>query len=278
VFQLNGTTPQASRSIPNVSIRGPDASEFGVDSGSANTGTANNPSPTYLLSSCLGPNWTIGRSCEYKVDFRPRSTGVKTAQLVVVDNGVTATAALRGEGIFGCRPYLVPCNYADFYTGYITTTTVDSSIAGVVHSFRQFTKLRIDVNQGVVTCTGYQDDFSEELNAGAVMKRDAAAGPISGPGFFAVEFERDNVGLTYKISFACPTASLTTSFIDNYSNTSGNGKMAADPAKWSSAGIIDPYPATKLGIDLIGTQVDPYHDALNDHGGYVRLEWSLKRW
>ena len=131
-FKFTGAPTPKPSPPPTVSIAGPDAAEFVVDSGANKMATG----PFFQQSSCVGPgyfvHWTQGNPCDYLVHFQPHSLGVKTARMVVVYNGETAAATLKGEGVFGCRAYLVSCNYADNYSGLITIKTVDSTTSGAL--------------------------------------------------------------------------------------------------------------------------------------------------
>lgn len=268
-FQLTGTTPLTSRGVPIVDVIGADAAEFVVDSSRAGT-------PPVLQSSCLGARWAQSGSCDYQVVFRPQSIGKKTARLVVTENGQTAMAALMGEGIFSCRPNLVSCNYSDHYTGEITWTRVDSTNASINRMERQVTAITATVTQGVATCIGRQDDVEEDRSGGKLRMRSVSSGQIIGPGFFAVEFAPRGAKMIYKVSFACPTASLTHTEADYDANTNTVGRTPAEPAEWKQHEITDEHPAAGIGIDLIGKELDLTSEPVNDKGGYIKVEWSLK--
>jgi hypothetical protein len=291
IFELTGTTPKVSRGVPKFEVNGRDAAEFVVDEGRAGSpgsvnspapgGTPSNPAALVLQSTCLGGAWNQTGSCGYKVDFRPRSIGRKTAQLVVEENGVTATATLMGEGIFACRAYLVTCNYAYYYSGQYTVRTVDSTVLGTLGRkgrWSQTVDVRID--KGVVTCSGVQQDWEEEYSGSTLNKRSTAQGPIDGPGLFAIEFSGIGPSMEYRMTFDCPSAALKTTDIDYVSRTSSTGAVPAEPAEWRHASLAaDPQRATKLGMDLVGKQTDLRSEpaANNDVAGYTAMVWSIKR-
>jgi hypothetical protein len=292
-FVLSGTKAMSTRGVPKVEVKGRDAADFTVDSsrrgiggGSVSSpapgGSPANPSPLTWQSSCFGTAWALNGSCDYRVIFHPSSVGRKTAQLVIEEDRVTTAATLTGEGIFSCRPHLVSCNYADNYSGEYTVRTVDSTLTGRQdRKGRWATTIDVKIVRGVATCSGVQNDWEEEYNGTTLNKRSTVVGTINGPGLFAVEFQGSGTSMEYKISFACPSATLKTTDIDYLAGTSGTGKMESEPADWRRGGLAaDPQPATKLGVDLIGKQTDLHSDPgnVNDLVGYSTMTWSIKRW
>lgn len=285
-FQLTGTAPVSRRGILRVRTGGPDADDFVVDSGwLVAPPTSPGQPPPFPPGSCPSTSWAFkGGSCSYTITFTPRSLGRKTAQLIVDDPGTgeTATATLTGEGMFGCRPYLVSCNYADHYAGTFTLTTDDAATSGATsRKGRWLTTIEVKVEQGVATCTGQQDDWEEEWNGGKLDRRFTATGTISGPGLFAIEFRASGRSFEYTLTFACPTADIRTTSVDNLAGTSSAGAIPSEPADWRHASLgADPQPATMIGMtDLTGTQTDLRGNDGSNSGvtGTTTMTWSLKR-
>lgn len=266
-----------------VKFTGRDAGDFSIDKTGAVLGPLSPAfQPGVLKSTCYDASFTSVKSCNYRVDFRPQTPGKKTAQLVVQLNGETATATLTGEGIFGCQPHLVACNYAYSYSGTVTVATDEAAPSGNRRGHWR-TSLDIRVDRGVATCIGVQNDWEEEWGGAQLNKRWTASGTISGPGMFAIEFRKERGGpLTYVMSFSCPSPTLKTTEVDHISGTSSNGSSPSEPADWRHAGpAADPQPASQIGMSpLSGLQKDPRADDGTGSGvtGMTTITWSLTRW
>jgi len=92
-----------------------------------------------------------------------------------------------------CQMKVVSCNYAYLYSGQFSWT---NTIKGPTSEFHE--QITVGVKNGVADCLG----TVRETDNGQTK-----TGKVSGPGLFAVEFERDSANkLVYRITAACPTA------------------------------------------------------------------------
>jgi hypothetical protein len=92
-----------------------------------------------------------------------------------------------------CKMTVVSCNYAYLYSGEFSWS---NTLNGSVSQFRE--QVTVGVKNGVANCLG----TVRETDNGQTR-----SGTVSGPGLFAVEFERDSTNqLVYRITAACPTA------------------------------------------------------------------------
>lgn len=304
-FQLKGTTPATGITVPIVEIIGPHAADFVVDSsrvGMGMTGAQTNAAvaagnPILVRqSTCLSGYTPQSGPCDYRVVFRPQGYGTRTANLVVTEAGQTARAALIGEGIFGCLPKWVPCNYAAHFSGEFVLHSKDVAPQGSTASYRSGqweTNITITVTKGEAFCQGSQEDVEMEFVNGKIKSEGISKGPILGPGLFAVEIVGSGKAMEYRISASCPTPHLTLTSRDYVENvmtgkvdvTSATSTVPPEPAKWKDKFFTDPLPAidffTWQGITLIGTQSDP-HDSNAATGdgvsGVGTMTWNLKRW
>lgn len=261
----------------SASIGGPNPADFSVST-----------SPTILgqiLGSQCNTSWRTG-ACFYVVEFSPQSLGVKTASLLVADSrGNAGTASLTGTGIARpsllCRPYLVSCNYADYYSGTYTARTVESAPPGITNiAGRWETTVNISIVKGVATCLVTQNDWEEEYTGSKLDRRSTSQGTISGPGLFAIEFRGIGPSMEYVLHFDCPSVSPTGTWFDYLIGTSGTSRGdPSEPADWRHASIgADPQPATQIGmVNLTGGQTDPSSNP-NGVTGSTTILWSLKRW
>lgn len=266
-------------------IVGPDAADFSVSLGGPLWVGATPPAGSCLLRLPRGSG-----TCNYDVDFNPTSVGNKTATLEITDmngKGTTVQATLLGEGFFSCRPYLVSCNYADFYSGSFTEHMVDSiARPDPSKKGRWETTIDITIVKGVATCSGVQTDWEEGYNGAMLMSRSTVNGVINGPGLFAVEFRGSGSSMEYIMTWSCPSAKSTTYTEEYVYGPSGvvmtpsTYNAPADAADWRHAGLgADPQPATQIGmVDLIGKQTDVRFDPGSGVGGYTGMVWSIKRW
>ena len=67
-------------------------------------------------------------------------------------------------------------------------------------------------------------------------------------------------------------------YIDHITGTTSVSRTPADSAEKDQLEMIDEQPATGIGmINLMGKQLDITSEPINDKGGYIKIEWSLKR-
>jgi hypothetical protein len=273
VFEVTLPTGAGTTDTVDAQIQGADASQFIVDRGTVAARPGN------YQSTCIN-QWRTG-ACGYVVEFRPTSVGVKTATLIVADTrGNRGTAALKGNGVAGCRPYLVHCNYADYYSGTITFVTNEHTDKGQDRKGTWWSKLIIAVEKGVARCEGTQKDSLATYNEdGKLTSTTVSNGVVSGPGLFAVEFERSGGRLEYTLSFACPSAMVGSTLTDFSEGTTTTSLTMDEPADWRGVTLgADPQPATKVFMDLLdGRQTDPRPDLGDDVVGKTEVVWSLKR-
>ena len=91
-----------------------------------------------------------------------------------------------------CKMTVVSCNYAYLYSGQFSWENTINSANSQFHE-----QVTVGVNNGVANCVG----TVRETNNGQTQ-----SGTVSGPGLFAVEFERDSTNqLVYRITAACPS-------------------------------------------------------------------------
>jgi hypothetical protein len=149
---------------------------------------------------------------------------------------------------------VVSCNYAHLYSGQFSWT---NTINGPVSQFHE--QVTVGVKNGVANCVG----SVRETDNGQTT-----SGTVSGPGLFAVEFERDSTNQpVYRITAACPTPA-------------GMGS----PVQPAQLGHHDQETykqrATMIGQkELKGSSSypAPETDAVNHVTGNVQVTWSLAR-
>ena len=153
-----------------------------------------------------------------------------------------------------CQMKVVSCNYAYLYTGQFSWT---NTINGSASQFRE--QVTVGVKNGVADCTGTVRETSNGQTT---------SGTVSGPGLFAVEFERDSTNkLVYRITAACPTAAGTGS-----------------PAQPAELGHHDQQTyeqrATTIGQKVLQGSSNypaPETDAVNGVTGTVQVTWNITR-
>ena len=153
-----------------------------------------------------------------------------------------------------CKMTVVSCNYAYLYSGQFSWENTIKSATSQFHE-----QVTVSVNNGVADCVG----AVRETNNGQTQ-----SGTVSGPGLFAVEFERDSTNqLFYRITAACPTAA-------------GMGS----PVQKAELGHHDyetyEQRATMIGQkDLLGnsTYPAPETDSVNGVTGTVQVTWTIRR-
>jgi len=153
-----------------------------------------------------------------------------------------------------CQMKVVSCNYAYLYSGQFSWTNVIKSSESNLNE-----QVTVGVNKGAANCLG----TVVETEHGRSTTR-----TISGPGLFAVEFERDSANkLVYRITAACPTAA-------------GEGS----PAQKAELGHNDresyQQKATSIGQDVLeggSSYPAPETDPSNGVTGTVKVSWRLTK-
>ena len=153
-----------------------------------------------------------------------------------------------------CQMKVVSCNYAYLYSGQFSwSNTIKSSVS----QFHE--QVTVSVKNGVADCLG---TVTETDNG------QTTTGKVSGPGLFAVEFERRSADTTvYRITAACPTAK-------------GMGK----PVQRAELGHHDQETykqhATAIGQKVLqgqSTYPAPETDTVNGVTGTVQVTWNITR-
>ena len=153
-----------------------------------------------------------------------------------------------------CQMKVVSCNYAYLYSGQFSWT---NTINGSESQFRE--QVTVGVKNGVADCVGTVRETSNGQTT---------SGTISGPGLFAVEFERDSTNqLVYRITAACPTAA-----------------SAGSPAQPAELGHHDQQTyeqrATTIAQKVLQGSSNypaPETDAVNGVTGTVQVTWNITR-
>ena len=153
-----------------------------------------------------------------------------------------------------CKMTVVSCNYAYLYSGQFSWENTINSANSQFHE-----QVTVGVNNGVANCVG----TVRETNNGQTQ-----SGTVSGPGLFAVEFERDSTdSLVYRITAACPTAA-------------GMGS----PVQKAELGHHDyetyQQRATEIGQKVLkggSTYPAPETDTVNGVTGTVQVTWNVTR-
>ena len=209
-------------------IEGTDAADFLVSGG---------PCPSLLGG---------GPVCPVSVEFRPRSTGPKSAKLVVTDSDRnSAGATLKGTGVLPiCTHTVIPCNYAIHYSGVFSWQGGGEQVT-------------VDVLQGVASCNGTVPD----------------GGRIQGPGLIGVEFGPvSSFSSFYRITVACPSPAFPAR--DGYPATPsepaelGHGEQSSDKQSlpMTQQQLQERLPSLKYSISY------PAGDAA---AGTFTVSWDL---
>jgi hypothetical protein len=153
-----------------------------------------------------------------------------------------------------CQMKVVSCNYAYLYSGQFSWSNTINGSASQFHE-----QVSVGVKNGVADCVGTVRETSNGQTT---------SGTVSGPGLFAVEFERDSTNqLVYRITAACPTAAGMGSPVqpaelghhDQETYQQRATTIAQKEVKGSST-----YPA-------------PETDAVNGVTGTVQVTWNITR-
>lgn len=209
-------------------IEGPNAADFLVSGPPCPSGTGGGP------------------VCTVNVEFRPRSTGRRSAKLVVTDSrGNSQGVPVEGTGVLPiCTHTVIPCNYAIHYSGVFSWQGGGEQVT-------------VDVLQGVAACNGTAPE----------------GGRIQGPGLIGVEFgPLSSFQAFYRITVACPSPAFPGR--DGYPATPsepaelGHGEQSSDkqPLVMTLQQIQERLPSLKHSISY------PAGDAA---AGAFTVSWDL---
>ena len=153
-----------------------------------------------------------------------------------------------------CQMKVVSCNYAYLYSGQFSWT---NTINGPASQFHE--QVTVGVKNGVADCLGSVRETSNGQTT---------SGKVSGPGLFAVEFERDSANkLVYRITAACPTAEGMGSPVQPAELGHHDQETYQQPATAIAQKVLkggSNYPA-------------PETDTANGVTGTVQVTWSVTR-
>jgi hypothetical protein len=153
-----------------------------------------------------------------------------------------------------CQMKVVSCNYAYLYSGKFSWT---NALNGPSSQFKE--QVSVGVTNGVANCLG----TVRETSNGQTVN-----GTVSGPGLFAVEFERDSTNrLVYRITAACPTAAGMGSPVQPAElghHDQSTYEQRADTIGQKTLKGTSNYPA-------------PETDPVNGVTGTVQVTWNITR-
>ena len=243
--------------------------DFGCNDGSiSGASTTSGTGGGTPVASADGTPFGAG-SCYLRVWFQPKSPGLKKAKIGLFDqrSGTQTSVTLTGIGEAGCVYTVVQgCNYAPMYDGSFNWThTITSSTSSYAED------VNVNVAGGVATCnvTAKSTD-NGQTRVGTV---------VAGKGLIAVEFQSDAPSgktnasqVVYRISVACPSPAFPAT-----ADAAATPSRPADLGDFSQETYEQRVKA--VGADLIGTtsQPAPESDPVNNVGGRLELNWSLKR-
>ena len=153
-----------------------------------------------------------------------------------------------------CQMKVVSCNYGYLYSGQFSWA---NTIKGSASQFHE--QVTVSVKNGVADCLGTVRETSNGQTTN---------GTVSGPGLFAVEFERDSANkLVYRITAACPTAAGM-----------GSPVQAAELGHHD----VETYQqrATTIGQKVVKGSSNypaPETDEVNGVTGTVQVTWNITR-
>jgi hypothetical protein len=182
------------------------------------------------------------------------SLPARSGLLLVVVAFASHSPSFAGAQTPSCQMKVVSCNYAHLYSGEFSWS---NTIKGSASQFHE--QVTVSVKNGVADCLGTVKDTDHGQTT---------SGTVSGPGLFAVEFERDSANqLVYRITAACPTAAGMGSPVqkaelghhDQETYRQRATAIAQQVLKGSSN-----YPA-------------PETDPVNGVTGTVQVTWNLTR-
>jgi hypothetical protein len=194
--------------------------------------------------------------------------------------GGSATTPLQGNGVPGCRPVIVHCNYGALYNGTVSWSSTLNYIASSANQTRRSDRsvsVTATIANGTAICAG---TVTENRSAsGDETERGWLRATIGGPGLFAVEFDKDAQGkLYYLVTIACPSESGTDSTENlKTGQKDGNAITVTLPELDGREMQSDKQPATRPGMNLNGsiTFRHPDEDPLNGVNGTVTVSWAL---
>ena len=153
-----------------------------------------------------------------------------------------------------CQMKVVSCNYAHLYSGEFSWT---NTLNGPSSQFHE--QVTVSVKNGVADCLGTVRETSNGQTT---------SGKVSGPGLFAVEFERDSADkLVYRITAACPTAAgmgspVQRAELGHHDQETYQQRATAIAQKVLQGGSNYPAPET---------------DEVNHVTGTVQVAWNITR-
>lgn len=197
-------------------------------------------------------------------------------------------ARLAAQDEFPCRPRLVSCNYAEFYTGTVHRHSIiqvqgDKQASGIVSTFTE--DLTVEVKEGRAVCRGAVLGLEESWSRGRVEGRRRRGGTISGEGLFAIELGRgteDNPDQPFvQIRIACPTAAG----LDTLESLLNGGPIqvkpfASDPPDMDGNGWYTGEQPTQADYRVLTgrfSEEAPEADPVNGVTGTITFDWSLTR-
>lgn len=153
-----------------------------------------------------------------------------------------------------CQMKVVSCNYAHLYSGQFSWTSTLNGTASQSHE-----QVTVTVKNGVANCLGTVRTTDQGRTT---------SGTISGPGLFAVEFERDSSDkLVYRITAACPTPA-----------------GAGSPAQPAELGHNDRETYQQRATMIAQKELKggsnypaPETDEVNHVTGSVQVSWNITR-
>lgn len=164
---------------------------------------------------------------------------------MLIAAAVLAVAPAAAEEQLPCRPNLVPCNYAEHFTGKVHMRSVLKAANPPSEQMEEYT---VTIAAGKASCTGSIDGK-----------------PVSGAGLLAVErgtsSDEEPGQPWYSITVSCPGRDGTTPNIDN-----------------AQIKTYERKDTTALEV-LAGKSQEEHPDAdpVNGVSGTVAIEWSLTR-
>lgn len=189
---------------------------------------------------------------------------------------------------FPCRPHLVSCNYAEFYSGTLHRRSVlqvqgDKQAGGMVSTFTE--EWIVEVKDGQAVCRGTVQGHEESWSSGRLEGRRRRGGTIGGAGLVAVELGRgteDNEDQPYvRISIACPTAAGKDT-LESFRNggTIEVQTFTSSPPEMDGNGWVTDKQRTDAEYRTLTGRTSeeaPETDPANGVTGTVTFEWTLTR-
>ena len=184
----------------------------------------------------------------------PVTHPTRLAFLLIIVALASHSTSTAGAQTPPCQMKVVSCNYAHLYSGQFSWS---NTINGPASQFHE--QVTVGVKNGVADCVG----TVRETENGQTQ-----SGTISGPGLFAVEFERDSADkLVYRITAACPTAAgmgspVQKAELGHHDLETYQQRATTIAQKVLKGGSNYPAPET---------------DAVNHVTGTVQVTWNITR-